>query len=204
MTKQDISYMTVDEYLESEEVAKVRREYVDGQVFAMTGSTDAHNVICSNVFTTLHAHLRGTGCRAYSNDMKVRIDSSNCFYYPDIMVTCEPFSAKTVFKKTPVLIVEILSRSTKHIDRREKMVAYRQIASLKEYLVICQDRKRVEMHKQDNSGQWTMILAQGNDVLQLDSLQPPLELPLTSIYEGLGLSNIVHEEEAEYNCDSDN
>lgn len=195
--------MTVEEYLNSEDSGTMRHEYVDGQVFAMTGATAAHNAICMNVSTLLHSHLRGTGCRAYSNDMKVKIDSANSFYYPDILVTCEPFSPKSVFTKVPVLLIEILSPSTKQIDRREKVIAYKQIATLKEYLVIYQDRKRVEMYKKDSAGQWQTSIAQQRDIVQLDSLQPPLQLPLTEIYEGLGLSNIVHEDEAEYDCDSD-
>jgi Uma2 family endonuclease len=195
--------MTVEEYLGSEEFQPFRREYLDGRVFAMTGATAAHNAICTNLLALVHAHVRGSGCRAYASDMKVKIESSNSFYYPDILVTCEPFSPKAVFTTAPVLIIEILSPSTKHIDRREKVVAYKQIAALKEYLVISQNKHRVEMFQRDDNDSWHMIVVEGNERLLLKSLNPSLEIPLGSIYEGLGISNIVREEEAEYDCDSD-
>jgi Uma2 family endonuclease len=196
--------MTVEEYLGAEESQPFRREYVDGRVFAMTGATAAHNAICTNLLSLVHAHLRGTGCRAYANDMKVKIESINSFYYPDILVTCEPFSPKAIFTTAPVLIVEILSPSTKHIDRREKVAAYKQISGLKEYLIISQNKHRVEMFQRGDDDIWQMMVVEGNERLLLKSLSPTLELPLTSIYEGLGIPNMVREEEeAEYDCDSD-
>jgi len=118
--RKQIRCMATDEYLEFEEQAAVRHEYVRGQIFAMTGSAEAHNVISGNLFAALHNFLQGTGCRVFQNDMKVRVEAADCFYYPDIMVTCEPYEAKSVFKNSPRLIIEVLSPSTKHIDRREK------------------------------------------------------------------------------------
>lgn len=195
--------MTIDEYLGSEDLQSFRREYVDGRVFAMSGATAAHNAICINLSSVLHSHLRGTGCRVFANDMKVKIESLNSFYYPDIIVTCEPFSAKAVFTAAPVLIVEILSPSTKHIDLREKVIAYKQISTLKEYLIISQNRQRVEMFHKTGDDHWHVTVVEGNERLLLKSLNPNMDISLSAIYEGLDLPGVVREGEAEYDCDSD-
>ena len=192
-------YLTIDEYLRSEEHSKVRREYVDGHVFAMSGSTDAHNVICVNMVAKLHAHLRGTGCRVYSNDMKVHVKAANSFYYPDIMVTCEPFAAKSVFKFSPVLIVEILSPSTRQIDRREKLVAYRKLESLQEYVVVHQHKALLEVYCKVAGNQWQVKELRRSDELSLQSLpRPPLRFLVDEIYESVDLPLVVEEETEEY------
>ncbi len=192
--------LTVDEYLAQEERANVRHEYVKGQVFAMTGATEAHNVINGNLYALIHHHLRGSGCRAFMTDMKVRVEIANSFYYPDIMVTCEPFEAKSVYKQLPVLIAEVLSPSTKHIDRREKLVAYRQLSSLRQYLIIHQNRYRIEIYQKDADGQWQVSILGKNDLVFLDSLPSRLDVPIAAIYDGIILEPFVEEEEEDYEC----
>lgn len=192
------SKLTIEEYLNREEKSKVRHEFIDGQIFAMSGSTEAHNVICGNLFAIIHAHLRGSGCRAFINDMKVHIKTARSFYYPDIMVTCEPFEAKSVFKYHPCLIVEVLSPSTKQVDRREKLVAYRQLGSLHEYLLVHQDRKKIEFYQKVSDNQWDVSTLRGTDELLLQSINKPLTIPLGVIYEGLILPSTVEESEDEY------
>jgi len=196
-------YVTVEDYLKAEESASVRHEYIDGQIFAMTGASDAHNVICTNLLVLLYTHLRRSSCRAYINDMKVRVETVKSFYYPDIMVTCEPFSAKSVFKAAPILLIEVLSPSTRQIDRREKLIAYKQITSLKEYLVVYQNRQRIELYQKDEHGHWPMTIVRAGDSILLESLHEPLEVSLAAIYESLGLANVVQEDEAEYELDSE-
>jgi Uma2 family endonuclease len=147
-------YMTVDEYLASEELASVRHEYVDGQVFAMTGATRRHNIIAGNIHSLLRAHIKGGPCRVYISDVKVRVETANCFYYPDVMVSCDRFDAKSVFTGNPTLLVEVLSPSTSSIDRREKLTAYKLIASLKEYVIVHQKTKRVQIYRKDSSELW--------------------------------------------------
>lgn len=195
----EIPNLSVEEYLKFEETSNRRHEYVAGQIFAMSGSTEGHNVICVNLVALLYTHLRGTGCRAFTNDMKVRIEAANSFYYPDIMVTCEPLDAKSVFKKAPVLIAEVLSPSTKHIDRREKLVAYRHLTSLIEYVVVHQDRYRIEVHRKNAGEVWQGTLVGKNDVLSLTSVPPGiLEVPVTAIYEPLVFESVVEEDDEEY------
>jgi Uma2 family endonuclease len=190
--------LTVEEYLELEERSNVRHEYIDGQIFAMTGATDSHNVICGNLYSLVHAHVRGTGCLAHINDMKVQVKVNRSFYYPDIMVTCEPFQAKSVFKSLPVLIVEVLSPSTRQVDRREKLVAYRKLSSLREYAIVYQDRKQIEIHRKSPDGQWEIETLRGSDELSLQSLNVPLRIPVSAIYEDVVLSPLVEESEEEY------
>src|SRR5579871_5059323 len=98
-------HLSVDEYLKLEESSIVRHEYVGGRTFAMVGSTEAHNAIVTNITGIIWSKVRGTGCRVFAADMKVRVEGASSFYYPDVMVTCEPFSAKSVYKTSPNLIV---------------------------------------------------------------------------------------------------
>src|ERR1700727_312041 len=90
--------LTVEEYLELEERSNLRHEYIDGQIFPMTSNTESHNVVCGNFYALLHAHVRGTGLRAYENEIKLQVKVASSFYYPDIMVTGEPFDAVSVVK----------------------------------------------------------------------------------------------------------
>lgn len=194
--------MTEVEYLRFEEKSRIRHEYVAGHVFAMTGSTDAHNVICGNIFTELSLHLRGGHCQAYINDMKLRIQSKSSYYYPDIMVSCEAFESKSVFKDQPVLIVEILAPSTKQIDLREKLVAYQAIPSVKEYVIIHQDRQQIEVHRRTESGDWELDVLSKEKNLVLRSMPgKPLTLSFQAIYGRYDPPSRVKEEEAEYDLE---
>lgn len=192
--------MTAEEYLALEEKSKVRHEFVGGQMFAMedahessamAGASEAHNVIALNIATILRAHLRGSGWRAYMADMKAKVEKTEDFYYPDVMATCEKFSAKSVFKSQPFLIFEILSPSTAKIDRREKLAAYRQIENLREYIVIYQDKKRAELHRKDEQNNWQTAILSERDELVLES--PPNEtlvITMDEIYEDIDFTEI--------------
>jgi Uma2 family endonuclease len=193
------STMTSEEYLEFEANSDVRHEYVDGQVFTMSGATEAHNVICGNLFTRLHSHVRGSGCRAFINDMKVHVKAANSFYYPDIMVTCEVFEAKSVFKASPVLIVEVLSPSTRQIDCREKLVSYRKLDSLREYVLVRQNKMLVEVYCKGAGGKWQVNQFRKSDQLELESLPGgPLTIDVSEIYAEVEPLSLVEEEEGEY------
>lgn len=193
-----VPQLTADEYLAHEARAEVRHEYVNGQIFAMTGATEAHNVISGNLYALLHTELKGSACRAFINDMKVKVELANSFYYPDIMVTCEPFDGKSVFKQEPILIAEVLSPSTSHIDRREKLVAYRQLSSLRQYLIVHQNKYRIESYRKDIAEKWEFTVLGHNDVLCFESLGSGFSVPVSIIYEGVALEAGVEEEEADY------
>ena len=180
--QQKLSKITPEEYLTFEESAKQRHEYVDGQLFAMTGGSAAHNVISLNIAMSLRTKLKGTGCTVFMADMKIRIEDANCFYYPDVLVDCGTFDNKSVYTSTPIAIFEVLSRSTASTDRREKLVAYRQVASIKQYVIVHQTRKRLEVYRKI-ADEWSIQEIGSCESLVLDICQnQPITILMEDIY----------------------
>lgn len=134
--------ITPEEYLAGEKLAEVRREYVDGHVYAMAGTSDEHNRIVVNLGSELRAALRGKRCEPFTVDVKVKIPPAfaDAFYYPDVMVVCDPTDNAKYFRECPTVIFEILSPDTERTDRREKAIAYRQISTIQNYILVEQDR----------------------------------------------------------------
>ena len=174
--------ISVEEYLRGEEIAEVRHEYIGGQVYAMVGASRQHNTVALNLASVLQRHLRGGPCRAYISDVKVRLRLANeeIFYYPDLVVACEPSDRARYWVEQPRLIVEVLSETTERIDRREKLLAYTQIPSLQEYVLISQWRPEVMIYR-SSSGWAAETLTEGE--LRLQSID--LGIALASIYEGV-------------------
>ncbi|HEY7547170.1 MAG TPA: Uma2 family endonuclease [Blastocatellia bacterium] len=177
--------LTVDEYLESEKFRSVRHEYVSGQIYAMAGASDAHNRIALNIASRLLAGTRGGPCRVFMSDMKLRVEAANAFYYPDVFVTCDPKDTENYFKTRPCLIIEVTSPTTAVIDRREKLLAYKRIASLREYVLISQEEMSVEFYRLDRGGRWWVEPLGPEDNLKLESVD--LEIAVKEIYEDVGL-----------------
>ena len=151
------SHLTPDEYLQFEETSSSKHEYIDGEVYAMAGATDAHVTIAGNIFALLLSHLRGSGCRVYIADMKVRIESENRFYYPDVMVTCDQRDRKnSTYKLFPCLIIEVLSDSTEAFDRGDKFADYQCLATLQEYILINSKKARIECFSRGEDGLWIL------------------------------------------------
>lgn len=165
-----------------EEAATVRHEYVAGIIYAMVGATKRHNRIIGNIFARLWDAARGGDCRVYTESVKLRAGEDK-IYYPDIMVACGPESDDPLIEDAPCLVVEVVSPSTEQIDRREKMIAYRQIPTLKAYLIVAQESRRVERHWRDESGEWFQGGAMDDNVIPIPC--PETKLPLDEIYEGL-------------------
>jgi len=171
---------SVADYLKREKISPVRHEYVDGEVHAMAGTSDNHARIAVNITTALSIHLRDSPCEPFSGDIKVRV-TSKVYYYPDVLVSCEDTPENPYFRNKPVLIVEVTSRSTKHIDRREKLLFYLQIKSLREYVIIDQDRMNVEVHRRRADGTWiTYYFDEDDEAVEFASVE--LTLPITEIY----------------------
>lgn len=171
---------TVADYLKQEKISPVRHEFVDGEVHAMAGTSDNHARIAGNIFVALSIHLRNAPCEPFSGDIKVRV-SSKVYYYPDVLVSCEETPDNSYFRNKPILIVEVASPSTKHIDRREKLLFYLQIKSLQEYVIIDQDRTNVEVHRRRADGTWiTYYFDDDDETVEFASVE--LILPLTEIY----------------------
>jgi len=143
MLRQEYGPISEEEYLHLEARSPVRHEYVSGEVFAMTGGTLRHNAIAVNLVAALRAHLRNTPCRVFINDVSVRVAKANAYYYPDLLVSCgreaQALDLESGEVEDAALIIEVLSEGTEATDRREKLLAYRTLASLSEYALISQD-----------------------------------------------------------------
>ena len=183
------TYLTPEEYITLERKAvpdaeTVRREYVKGEIIAMSGASRAHNLITMNISTALHSRLKSRGCETYANEMRVSSPLTSSYFYPDIVVVCEePQFEDDVFDTllNPIVIVEVLSPTTEAYDRGEKFSHYRQIESLKEYIVVSQDKVNVERYLR-KPDEWGMTYFQElGQQLPLSSIQ--CELPLQEIYE---------------------
>jgi Uma2 family endonuclease len=198
--KKLLQRMTPDEYLEFEKNSPIKHEYVCGQVFAMTGATDAHNVICMSLLAKLIPFLDGTGCRPYMAEMKVHAKQADCFYYPDIMVTCEQVSDESLFKTEPVVIFEVLSNSTHQIDRREKRVAYQNIESLNQYIIVHQKRMQIDVYSRLSRLQWEMVSLHKTGELEITLCQDKiLRMAVEAVYKDTSFKQSVNEsDDAEY------
>jgi len=175
--------MSVAEYLEWEKDSTVRHEYLDGEVYAMSGATRRHNRVANNLNIQLSLRLGGGPCQVFISDVKVYIEAFNFFYYPDLVVTCDPEDNDEYFAKRPVLVVEVESPSTSAIDRREKLIAYRKLESLQEYLMLAQDRISCEIYRRDQAGNWWSEQLGPDRELRLESVG--VSLPLASLYDGV-------------------
>ena len=183
------TYLSPEEYITLERKAiptydTVRSEYVKGKIVAMSGASRAHNLISGNFLGELHNQLKGSRGEVYTNEMRVSTPSTSSYFYPDIVVVCdEPRFEDDVFDilLNPIVLVEVLSPSTEAYDRGEKFSHYRQLESLKEYILVSQDRVNVERYLRIQD-EWRYTYYQDlNDVLPISSIQ--CELPLLEIYE---------------------
>ena len=148
---------TSEEFLAWEAEQPGKHEFVDGEAFAMGGASDRHVTIAGNLFSSLREQLRGGPCRSYIADMKVRVDAADAFFYPDVLVTCDPADReRSHYKTAPTLIAEVLSPSTEAFDRGQKFAAYRQLPSLQEYLLIDPAQGSVDLYRRDDSGHWVL------------------------------------------------
>ena len=176
--------LTVEEYLAGEPASEVRHEYLGGTVYAMAGASVDHNKISLNLALGLTSHLRGKRCEAFMADVKVRLNlaSDDIFYYPDVMVACDPRDTDKFFKRFPKVLIEVMSESTERIDRREKRWSYQQIETLEEYVLVAQDRMEVTLFRRAN-GWKPEVLNKPDQSLVLASLE--FSLPLSGVYEGV-------------------
>jgi Uma2 family endonuclease len=182
--------MTPQEYLEWEEQQPIKYEYINGEVFAMTGGTIPHNDIAINLTSALKNHLRGKGCKVQMVDAKVGVSQNGPFHYPDVMVTCDSrdrAARKVIYH--PCLIVEVLSPGTEAFDRGKKFRNYRQIETLKEYVLIEADRMNVECYRINEKGKWELTAysleaTTANDTeLEVSFPSVDFRCPISLLYE---------------------
>jgi Uma2 family endonuclease len=144
-----------DSYLDWEERQSDKHEYVRGEVFAMVGARREHVVVALNLASALKQRLRGGPCQAYVSDLKLRVEAADAFFYPDVMVSCDPRDhTASQFIAHPTLIVEVLSESTAAFDRGDKFAAYRTLPSLQEYVLVDIAARRVESFRRAQGKDW--------------------------------------------------
>lgn len=177
-------FITIADYLAGEEISDVKHEYLGGTVHATAGATNQHNTIAVNSLASLHGQLRGKSCQPFNSDTKVRIEfpDHTRFYYPDAMVVCHPNPGNDHFQDRPVVIIEVLSESTRRADLGEKRDAYLTIDSLRVPLLVDPDSPAVTVHRRKPDGGFDSEYHSG-----LDSTIPLPEieaaLPLADLYE---------------------
>lgn len=186
---QKLTYLTEHDYLALEANADVRHEYVYGQVYAMAGAGERHNRISLNVGFHLRAAARGGHCGVFISDMKLRIAQHKAFYYPDVMLVCNAHDNEEYYKQQPCFIAEVLSPSTATTDRREKLLAYQKIPSLRYYLLINANQMQVEYFVRDNQDEWQTALLEADETLMVDCENYHAVLRVTDIYEDVVLDN---------------
>jgi Uma2 family endonuclease len=190
MASQPRTFLTPEQYLAIERAAEYKSEYYAGEMFAMSGAREAHNLIQGNLYVELRRQLRQRACRFYTSDMRVRVNASGLYTYPDATALCgEPLFLDDVRDTllNPHLIVEILSPSTEAYDRGRKFGHYRTVESLREYLLISAERVSAELFIRQADGRWLLSAAtQMEEVLDLQSIG--CRIALADLYEDVDLT----------------
>lgn len=186
--------MTGEEYLAWEEQQEYRHEYIDGEIIAMTGGTLGHGTAYLNFYRALYPHLSQRGCQAYVADIKVQAKKNSRYFYPDLVVTCNPSDLKSRnLIQFPCVIVEVLSPSTETYDRTKKLKYYRQIDSLQEYVLVNPEEISVEIYRRGEGKLWNYYEYGRGEVIRLESLD--FQCPIEVLYEQISLNLSSDEEE---------
>ena len=185
MATQPKTYLTPQEYLEIERKAEFKSEYFQGEMFLMSGAREPHNLIVFNLAAAFHQQLRKRPCRAYVNDMRVRVGETGLYTYPDLTDLCgEPqfLDATHDTLLNPSLVVEVLSPSTEAYDRGRKFEHYRTVESVREYLLVSSERVSAELYTRQSDGRWLLTaVSRLEDSLDLESVG--VHLALADLYE---------------------
>jgi Uma2 family endonuclease len=182
--KEHFPRFTPEEYFAWEEQQLERHEYMDGEVYAMSGGTVIHSQIASNFNRLLGNHLRGSGCKTLNSDCRVNVLGMDKYVYPDTSVTCdERDKTTTQYITHPCLIVEVLSPSTEAYDRGNKFKMYRRNPSLQEYVLVSTDVIEIELFRKIDTEDWRIINYQAGDSMELKSVN--LTFLIDEIYEDI-------------------
>ena len=188
MSAEPIRKLTPEEYLAFERQSEIKNEFWHGEIFAMAGASEAHNLIITNVIGELRGQLKGHSCKVYPNDMRVSIPRSRMYTYPDVTVVCGKAEFDDRMRDTllnPTLIIEVLSPSTENYDRTEKFKSYRTIESLKEYVLISQKKPQIECYmRQKDTPFWIFsAVSELEAVAELTTIG--CRLALSEVYENV-------------------
>jgi Uma2 family endonuclease len=174
--KKETEWISVADYLQGELISEVKHEYIDGFVYAMAGASKNHGRLCVNMYRKLGNHLEGNPCEPFSSDLKIKVGQA--FYYPDVTVVCEDNGDNEYYTESPVIIVEVLSKSTRRMDETTKKIAYQTIPTLKEYVLIEQDIVDIEVCRRSEG--WVSKHYFLGDEVTFESVR--LTLPVEDIY----------------------
>ncbi len=177
-------FISVQDYLEGELQSEVRHDYFAGQVYAMAGASAAHEDIAMALASDLYVHLEGKPCRPYKGDLKLklRVNNLDTFYYPDIMVACDPADNHRYYREKPTVLIEILSDDIER-DLVQKYLLYRTISSLEEYIVLSQDPDQPRAYVYRRSNDWEQEIIEAGGTLEMRSLgfSQPIERAYRSV-----------------------
>lgn len=175
-------HLTPDEYLQWEARQEIKHEYINGEVYAMTGETIPHNAIAVNLIAALRPHVRGSSCRVLGTEAKVGITQKGSFFYPDVLVTCNAQDRQAIqVIQFPKLIVEVLSPGTEAYDRGAKFAQYRRLESLQEYVLINSESIGVEIFRLNERSKWELTSYTTDDEIELVSIE--FKFPIKLLYE---------------------
>lgn len=179
--------MTVEEYIEFEERSEVRHEMINQQLFEMPGATDFHNLICQNILIVLRQFFKGKACKIFVEGVKLQVDESRTYLYPDVMVTCDARDLEHRYiKKYPSAVFEVISKNSRIYDTADKFILYKNIESLKNYVLVDSEKCFVEVRERLENGDWEATTY----FLEDEKFPVPalaLELSFSAIYEETGL-----------------
>lgn len=170
------NWVSPEEYLAGELISDIKHEYIDGEVYAMTGTSINHGRIVSNLLAGLHAHLADTPCEVFSADIKVK--AQNNFFYPDLIVDCEHKQGDEYVTESPLIVVEVLSKTTRKLDQTLKRLAYQSLPSLREYVLVEQGFVDIEVSRRSNH--WRPEHYYLGDQIYLAAVD--LYLPVEAVY----------------------
>jgi Uma2 family endonuclease len=194
-------YISPEEYLDRERHSPIKHEYIDGEMYAMAGTTKAHNIISLNLAFLLRTGLKGSSCQTFMADVKVNISNNisnqKQYFYPDLVVTCNDSDDLNAYAiEFPKVIIEVLSESTESFDRGKKFQYYRTIPSLQDYILVSSQEYLVEIFHRMENNLWLLQTYQGLEAIaQIESLG--IDAPLGEIYATLNLSPQADSAEAD-------
>ena len=178
MSSQTKPRYTPQDYLAIERSTEQRSEYFNGEIFAMSGASEKHNLIVLNVAASLHAQKEGKPCKVYASDMRLKVSETGLYTYPDVVALCGEARFDDDQRDTlvnPSVIIEVLSKSTEGYDRGEKSAHYRKIESLLQYVLISRDKNHIESYVRQTDNRWLMPeISQSQEKLELPSIQSTL------------------------------
>ena len=179
-------YISPEEYLEAEKISEIKHEYINGEVYALQGASDAYTTIALNLATMLLNNLRGSGCRVYMSDMKAQVYRRSRYYYPDVMVTCDARDRDSEYSKAhSCLIIEVLSDGTEAKDRGTKFKDYRRSPSLREYVLVSQDTMNIDIFRRNEDGHWVLYSFVEGEEIEFTSVD--FRCDIAAIYQDVPL-----------------